>query len=143
MYIAHAALLATALLAACSDPVSALSLQYCMTGDVAVSFGESWRACWAGLLSLLGVQREPAYAAVGADDTSEQPSAESSFTQGADPEQGSQEVPAVELRGLRKVWGKHVAVKGLSLKMHTGQMTALLGHNGEQGVLCSPSRCCC
>ena len=107
-----------------------------MTGDVAVSFGESWRACWAGLLSLFGVQQEPAYAAVGAEDTSEQPSAESSFTQGPDAEQGSQQAPAVELRGLRKVWGKHEAVKGLSLKMHLGQMTALLGHNGESRVLC-------
>ncbi len=130
-----AALLATDLLAAWSDAVSALCLQYCMTGDVAVSFGESWRACWAGLLGLFGVQREPAYAPVGAEDTSEQPSTESSFTQGADPEQGSQQAPAVELRGLRKVWGKHEAVKGLYLKMHLGQMTALLGHNGEPRVL--------
>ena len=131
MSVTPATLHATDLLAACSDRVSAPCLQYCMTGDVAVSFGDSWRACWAGLLSLFRVQREPAYAAVGAEDTSEQPSAESSFTQGADAEQGSQQAPAVELRGLRKVWGKHEAVKGLSLKMHLGQMTALLGHNGE------------
>lgn len=36
----------------------------------------------------------------------------------------------VEIRNLRKVFGKKVAVENTSLKMYDGQITALLGHNG-------------
>lgn len=37
---------------------------------------------------------------------------------------------AVSLRGVRKEFGKHVAVKGLNLDIYEGQIFVLLGHNG-------------
>jgi ABC-type multidrug transport system permease subunit len=36
----------------------------------------------------------------------------------------------IEIRSLRKVFGNTCAVDGLSLTMYSGQVTALLGHNG-------------
>ena len=36
----------------------------------------------------------------------------------------------IEIRNLRKVFGKRCAVDGLNLTMYGGQVTALLGHNG-------------
>eukprot|EP00054_Salpingoeca_dolichothecata_P030926 m.256674 g.256674 ORF g.256674 m.256674 type:complete len:1715 (+) comp26744_c0_seq8:78-5222(+) len=39
-------------------------------------------------------------------------------------------VAGVEIRKLRKEFGTKVAVKGTSLNMYEGQITALLGHNG-------------
>ncbi|XP_017058999.1 phospholipid-transporting ATPase ABCA3 [Drosophila ficusphila] len=36
----------------------------------------------------------------------------------------------VQLCNLQKTYGKHKAVKGLSLKMHWNEITVLLGHNG-------------
>merc|ERR1712176_880923 len=36
----------------------------------------------------------------------------------------------IEISGLRKEFGDKVAVDGLSLSMYSGQITALLGHNG-------------
>ena len=37
---------------------------------------------------------------------------------------------SVHIHGLRKQFGNTTAVDGLSLKMHRGQITSLLGHNG-------------
>lgn len=42
----------------------------------------------------------------------------------------SGDVPAVELRGLRKVYGEKVAVDGVDLTIPQGQIVALLGPNG-------------
>jgi ATP-binding cassette subfamily A (ABC1) protein 3 len=36
----------------------------------------------------------------------------------------------IVIRGLTKVFGEHRAVDGLNLTMYSGQITALLGHNG-------------
>jgi ABC-type uncharacterized transport system ATPase subunit len=36
----------------------------------------------------------------------------------------------IEIHGLRKTFGEKIAVDGLSLSMYSGQITALLGHNG-------------
>lgn len=36
----------------------------------------------------------------------------------------------IQIRGLTKVFGEHAAVDGLNLTMYSGQITALLGHNG-------------
>jgi ATP-binding cassette, subfamily A (ABC1), member 3 len=44
---------------------------------------------------------------------------------------------SVEIHGLRKVFGEKAAVDGLSLSMYTGQITALLGHNGKCSRLSS------
>lgn len=37
---------------------------------------------------------------------------------------------SIEIRNLRKDYGEKIAVDGLSLSMYSGQITALLGHNG-------------
>ncbi len=37
----------------------------------------------------------------------------------------------IEVYNLRKVFGEKAAVDGLTLSMYSGQITALLGHNGE------------
>ena len=37
---------------------------------------------------------------------------------------------AVRIVGVRKSYGSTHAVRGVSLEMHTGRITALLGHNG-------------
>ena len=37
---------------------------------------------------------------------------------------------SIEIRKLRKVFGEKIAVDGLSMSMYSGQITALLGHNG-------------
>jgi ATP-binding cassette, subfamily A (ABC1), member 3 len=38
---------------------------------------------------------------------------------------------SIEIHNLRKVFGEKAAVDGLNLSMYSGQITALLGHNGE------------
>lgn len=38
--------------------------------------------------------------------------------------------PAIEVRGLRKVYGERVAVDGIDLTVHRGEVFALLGPNG-------------
>ena len=43
----------------------------------------------------------------------------------------SKENKTIEIHSLRKTFGKKNAVDGLSLSMYSGQITALLGHNGE------------
>lgn len=40
---------------------------------------------------------------------------------------------SVQIKHLRKVYGEKIAVDGLSLSMYSGQVTALLGHNGTFG----------
>lgn len=40
----------------------------------------------------------------------------------------------IEIHGLRKSFGEKTAVDGLSLAMYSGQVTALLGHNGAGKV---------
>jgi ATP-binding cassette, subfamily A (ABC1), member 3 len=42
----------------------------------------------------------------------------------------SKEGRSIEIRKLRKVFGDKTAVDGLSLSIYSGQITALLGHNG-------------
>lgn len=42
----------------------------------------------------------------------------------------------IEIFGLRKVFGRTIAVDGLSLTMYSGQVTALLGHNGTLKCWC-------
>ena len=37
---------------------------------------------------------------------------------------------SIEVRKLRKVFGEKIAVDGLSMSIYSGQITALLGHNG-------------
>jgi ATP-binding cassette, subfamily A (ABC1), member 3 len=37
---------------------------------------------------------------------------------------------SIEIRKLRKVFGEKIAVDGLSMSFYSGQITALLGHNG-------------
>lgn len=41
---------------------------------------------------------------------------------------------SIEIYKLRKTFGEKTAVDGLSLSMYSGQITALLGHNGTQFV---------
>ncbi|KAK9829531.1 hypothetical protein WJX72_006343 [[Myrmecia] bisecta] len=50
--------------------------------------------------------------------------------QKGEPASHSEEAVVVELHNLRKVYGKHIAVKGLSLKMRNHEITSLLGPNG-------------
>ena len=45
----------------------------------------------------------------------------------------------VHIHGLRKQFGKKTAVDGLSLSMYSGQITALLGHNGA-GEFCTSQK---
>ena len=45
---------------------------------------------------------------------------------------------SIEIKGLRKSFGDKVAVDGLNLSMYQGQITALLGHNGEFSWCCLP-----
>ena len=42
----------------------------------------------------------------------------------------AKEGKGIEISGLRKIFGKKTAVDGLSLQIFSGQITALLGHNG-------------
>lgn len=49
---------------------------------------------------------------------------------GADLEQQSETGSSIEIKALKKSYGKKTAVDGLSLSMYRGQITALLGHNG-------------
>lgn len=42
----------------------------------------------------------------------------------------SSEGQSIEIRKLRKVYGEKIAVDDLTLSMYSGQVTALLGHNG-------------
>ena len=42
----------------------------------------------------------------------------------------AEEGKSIEIHDLRKVFGEHAAVDGLSLSMYSGEITALLGHNG-------------
>jgi ABC-type multidrug transport system fused ATPase/permease subunit len=54
---------------------------------------------------------------------------------------------SIELRKLRKVFGEKTAVDGLSMSFYSGQITALLGHNGagkffllfQRNLVCSRS----
>jgi ATP-binding cassette subfamily A (ABC1) protein 3 len=46
-------------------------------------------------------------------------------------ERQAKEGKSIEVRGLRKVFGEKVAVDRLNLSMYSGQITALLGHNGK------------
>lgn len=41
---------------------------------------------------------------------------------------------SIEIHDLRKTFGEKSAVDGLNLSMYSGQITALLGHNGTSGV---------
>lgn len=36
----------------------------------------------------------------------------------------------MEIKGLRKTFGKFAAIENLSINMYAGQIFALLGHNG-------------
>jgi ATP-binding cassette subfamily A (ABC1) protein 3 len=42
----------------------------------------------------------------------------------------NEENKTLEIHRLRKVFGEKVAVDGVTLSMYSGQITALLGHNG-------------
>jgi ATP-binding cassette subfamily A (ABC1) protein 3 len=46
-------------------------------------------------------------------------------------ERQTNEGKSIEVRGLCKVFGEKVAVDRLNLSMYSGQITALLGHNGK------------
>ena len=39
-------------------------------------------------------------------------------------------MPVLELRDIRKVFGKTIALSGLNLTLHSGQVHALIGENG-------------
>jgi ATP-binding cassette, subfamily A (ABC1), member 3 len=43
----------------------------------------------------------------------------------------------IEIKNLRKDFGEKIAVDGLNLSMYSGQITALLGHNGGRPRLCA------
>jgi ATP-binding cassette subfamily A (ABC1) protein 3 len=48
---------------------------------------------------------------------------------------------SIEIRKLSKTFGEKVAVDGLSMSMYSGQITALLGHNGAGTLLWCSSMC--
>ena len=48
--------------------------------------------------------------------------------------QQAEEGRSIEIKGLSKKFGEKTAVDGLSLSMYSGQVTALLGHNGAGKV---------
>jgi ATP-binding cassette subfamily A (ABC1) protein 3 len=49
----------------------------------------------------------------------------------------------IEIRGLTKVFGEHTAVDDLNLTMYSGQITALLGHNGTLALGERSHECVC
>jgi ATP-binding cassette, subfamily A (ABC1), member 3 len=55
------------------------------------------------------------------------------------------EMMSIEIHDLRKAFGDKCAVDGLNLSMYSGQITALLGHNGMFSIFMFdvPDRCCC
>jgi ABC-type multidrug transport system fused ATPase/permease subunit len=48
--------------------------------------------------------------------------------------QQAEEGRSIEIKGLSKYFGEKMAVDALSLSMYSGQVTALLGHNGAGKV---------
>lgn len=50
--------------------------------------------------------------------------------------QQSRDGQSIEIKKLRKDFGEKVAVDGLSLSLYSGQITALLGHNGGTTLPC-------
>ena len=64
-------------------------------------------------------------------------------TVGENMKRQAEEGKSIEIHELRKTFGDQTAVDGMSLSMYSGEITALLGHNGTFAMnQCSLGRCC-
>ena len=43
---------------------------------------------------------------------------------------GQTSAPRLEVRGIRKAFGQNVVLKGIDLRVHAGEVVALIGGNG-------------